>query len=215
MSGTVYETVVFDLDGTLVNTLPGVYRAYQYALAPYRPVPTRDEIDAVLGGPGRRGLELLLPAGAPVEEAWQRLWHYAYAHRDEVDLMPYARELLADLNAAGRNVALWTGRDRESTMLVLERFELAPYFYGVVCGDDLPTHKPDPQGLLLLMERVGATPRSTVMAGDSIHDVRAGLRAGVFTVAVGPHAHLLEERPHLTVHDLRELRHFLLNPRAR
>jgi len=215
VAGAVYQTIVFDLDGTLVNTLPGVYRAYEYAVAPYRPAPTRAEIDAVLGGPGRRGLEILLPPGAPVDEAWERLWEYAYAHRDEVDVMPHARELLIGLRDAGRKVALWTGRDRESTELILERYGLAEYFYGVVCGDDLPTHKPDPQGLLLLMEKAGATPQETLLAGDSIHDVRAGLRAGVFTVAVGPRAHLLEEKPPLVVRDLQELHRFLLAPQGR
>lgn len=208
----IYDTAVFDLDGTLIDTMPGVFRAYEYALAPYRPLPSREEIAAVLGGPGRRGLQQLLPPGAPVEEAWNRLWQYAMAHRHEVELLPHARDLLEDLRRKGKRVGLWTGRDRESTELILDHYQLRPYFQGVVCGDDLPSHKPDPQGLFVLLRSIGTEPRHVVYVGDTIHDVRAGLNAGVLTIAVGPKAHLLEETPDMTVRDLRELRELLIGP---
>lgn len=199
-----FQLAVFDLDGTLIDTMSNVLRAYEYALAPYGPVPEREEIYKVLGGPGRRGLETLLPPGAPVEEAWRRLWDYASAHHDEVDLMDNSVELLDSLKRAGKTVALWTGRDRESTMLILQHYGLKPFFSDVVCGDDLPSHKPDPEGLFLLMDRLGAKRDDVVFTGDTVHDVRAGLRAGVFTVAVGPNAHRLEPQPHLIVRDLHE-----------
>lgn len=208
-----FKVAVFDLDGTLIDTMPGVFRAYEYALAPYRPLPSRAEIAAVLGGPGRRGLAQLLPPGAPVEEAWQRLWQYAFAHRHEVELMPHARALLQALRDAGKAVGLWTGRDRESTQLIFQHYGLAPYFDGVVCGDDLPSHKPDPEGLFTLLRGLGAEAEDAVFVGDTIHDVRAGLNAGVFTVAVGEQAHLLEVAPDVVVRDLVEL-HALLLPGA-
>lgn len=205
-----YRLAVFDLDGTLIDTLSNVVRAFEYALAHYGPVPEREEIYKVLGGPGKRGLQTLLPPGAPVEEAWRRLWDYASAHHHEVELMDNSIELLECLRRAGKTVALWTGRDRESTTLILRHYGLAPYFSDVVCGDDLPSHKPDPEGLFLLMNRLGAHREDVVFTGDSIHDVRAGLRAGVFTVAVGPNAHQLEPRPHLVVRDLYEWQATLL-----
>lgn len=204
-----FQAVVFDLDGTLVDTMPVVFRAYQYAVAPYRPAPSREEIMAVLGGPIQVGLERLLPPDAPREEAIRRVWAYADAHRHEVELLDGAVDLLGQLREAGVRVGLWTGRDRASTRVILDAFGLWDYLQAVVCGDDLPTHKPDPQGLFVVLNQMGAEPAQSAFVGDSIHDVRAGLRAGVYTVAVGPEGPYLPERADLVVPNLPALRPYL------
>lgn len=204
-----FQAVVFDLDGTLVDTMSLVFRAYQYALAPYRPVPTREEIMAVLGGPIQVGLERLLPPGAPLEEALQRMWAYGEAHREEVELLNGAVDLLGRLRESGVRVGLWTGRDRASTRLILDAFQLWDYLQAVVCGDDLPTHKPDPQGLFVVLDQMRVEPARAAFVGDSIHDVRAGLKAGVYTVAVGPEGPYLPERADLVVPDLVTLQPYL------
>ena len=199
-----FQLAVFDLDGTLIDTMSNVLRAYEYALAPYGPVPEREEIYKVLGGPGRRGLETLLPPGAPVEEAWRRLWDYASAHHRRSGPHGQQHRAAGQLEAGRQDGGPLDGPGSGKHDPDFAHYGLTPFFSDVVCGDDLPSHKPDPEGLFLLMDRLGRRPGRCGVYRRYLHDVRAGLRAGVFTVAVGPNAHQLEPRPHLVVRDLHE-----------
>ena len=117
-----------------------------------------------------------------VLKARERLAHYARKNQDRVTLFPGAAELLESLSREPLDLGLWTGRDRKSTLRILDTFHLKPLFTGIVCGDDLKTHKPDPEGMLRLMEILKTTTANTLFVGDSEHDIQAGKNSGVRTI---------------------------------
>lgn len=177
------RAVVFDFDGTLVDSLPLVLEAIAHAIAPFGQRPAA-EIFARLGGPPERFLPLLVQDPKHVPEALARMdaFHSANDHL----LEPFAGvgAMLEALRAAGVQAAIWTGRDRESTERLLRAMRLDGCFATVVCGDDLPTHKPDPSGLREIMRRLGVASEETIVVGDADVDVLGGCACGVDAVLI-------------------------------
>lgn len=177
------RAVVFDLDGTLVDSLPMVLASINHALAPFGDRTTSD-IFAHLGGPPERFLATLLNDVKNVPVALQRLIAF---HRENVHLVrPYegVGALLATLEGAGIHMALWTGRDRESADWLLREHRLDGFFRAVVCGDDLDSHKPDPAGLREIIRRLEVSPKETLFVGDADVDVLGGVGCGVDTLLI-------------------------------
>lgn len=190
MSAAV-RAVVFDLDGTLVNSLPLVLQAYAHALAPFRPELTEAEIYALLGGPPERFFAELLGEPAQAAEALARLEKFGLENWQLIEPFAGMAELIEALRERCA-LGLWTGRDRESTEWLLRDHGLAGKVRTYVCGDDLATHKPDPAGLREVLRRLDATPEEALFAGDADVDVLAGAAIGVRTILI-EHDRVVEE----------------------
>jgi HAD superfamily hydrolase (TIGR01509 family) len=163
--------IVFDLDGTLVDTMPLVVRAVAYALEPFMAPPSPEEIYRRVAGPAERCLGALLGGEHHVPEASRRLYEYAGWHRSDVDLFPGAVTVLDELRARGFPLALWTGRDERSATAILQRHDLRRRFADCIFGDTLETHKPDPAGMHRLAEVLGVPAEDLLMVGDAEVDV--------------------------------------------
>ena len=177
------SAAVFDLDGTLVDSLPLVLRSIAHAIEPFAARPTMD-IFPQLGGPPERFLPVLLGGPRHVPEALVRMEAF---HRENVHLIePFAgvRTFLERLRAGGVQTAIWTGRDRESTEPLLAAHGLTELVSVVVCGDDLPTHKPDPEGLRAILRQLGVAAAETIFVGDADVDVLGGAACRVDTVLI-------------------------------
>ncbi|MEX2044287.1 MAG: HAD-IA family hydrolase [Opitutus sp.] len=177
------RAVVFDLDGTLLDSLTLVLQAIEHALEPYGSRPTRD-IFAQLGGPPERFLPLLLPDRKHLRAAIERMESYHRANMHLIRPFAGAVPLLERLRSEGRRIAIWTGRDRASAILLLHEHRLAEYFGAVICGDDLPSHKPDPEGLHEVMRQLGVCAAETLFVGDADVDVLGGAACGVNTLLI-------------------------------
>jgi phosphoglycolate phosphatase len=174
---------VFDLDGTLVDSLDDLHASVNHALAAVGlPPRSREEVRGYVGEGARvllaravapRG-ELLEPALA----AWRP--HYAAHCLDRTAAYPGIPALLA---GARRILAVHTNKPGAMARKILHGLGLLPRFAEVVGGDEAP-RKPDPAGLLGIMARAGATPAETVFVGDSRHDAQTARAAGVEFVAV-------------------------------
>jgi HAD superfamily hydrolase (TIGR01509 family) len=177
------RTIVFDLDGTLVDSLPLVLAAIQHAIEPHGGEATMD-IFAHLGGPPESFMGKLVKDPLRVPEALRRM--YAFHHGNAHLIRPYAgaRSLLERLAARGVQAAIWTGRDRESTDTLLREHGLGDLLAVVVCGDDLSSHKPDPAGLRAILNRLGCAAAEALFVGDADVDVLGGHACGVDTILI-------------------------------
>ncbi|HEX9307156.1 MAG TPA: HAD-IA family hydrolase [Anaeromyxobacter sp.] len=174
---------VFDLDGTLVDSLDDLHASVNHALAAVGLAPrTRGEVHGFVGEGARVLLaravaphgELLEPALA----AWRP--HYEAHCLDRTRAYPGIEALLA---GARRVLAVHTNKPGVMARKIVAGLGLLPRFAAVVGGDEAP-RKPDPTGLLEIMARMGAPPEETVFIGDSRHDVETAHAAGVEMVAV-------------------------------
>lgn len=180
------RAVVFDLDGTLVDSMPMVMRAFAHALEPFQPAMSEDELFARLGAPPLRMFQDMLRDEAKATEAMDRMIRYGRMHWHLIQPFAGMRETLTEVQGAGLDLALWTGRDRASTQTILTEHR----FLGlreVVCGDDLRTHKPHPEGLQTIMDRLAVTAGETLYVGDADVDVVAGADLGVPVILIRHH----------------------------
>jgi len=184
------EAVVFDLDGTLIDSAADLCAALNQALGPMgrRPLVVA-EVKAMVGDGVIRLTERALAAtgeplaGAALDEAIGAV-RKSYAMMPTPVLYKGARELLAGLANRGLVLALCTNKMVDATLRVLDQLELAGRFKAVAGGDSYPMKKPDPMPVLALLSQLGVAPDAAVMVGDSINDITAGRAAGVMTVAV-------------------------------
>lgn len=177
------RAAVFDLDGTLIDSLSLVLRSIAHALEPFGAKPTA-EIFARLGGPPERFLPALLTDVRHVPAALARMDTYHRENWHTVRAFDGVGALLGELQRGGIKLAVWTGRDRESGAWLLRELRLENFFGTVVYGDDLPTHKPDPEGLREIMRRLGVEAGETLFVGDADVDVLGGVACGVDTVLI-------------------------------
>ena len=184
------RTVVFDLDGTLVDSLPLVLRAFTHALTPFGVTPTMDMF-AQLGGPPERIFPQLLGGDQDMPEVMRRLQEYNREHHHLIRPFDGVGAVLAKLRARDITLAVWTGRDRETSEWMLREHGLADFFSTVVCGDDFSSHKPNPEGLSEILARVGARAEETILVGDADVDVLGGAACGVDALLIA-HARVVD-----------------------
>ncbi len=189
--------IIYDLDGTLVDTLEDITQAANHMLgqlgAP--PLPARD-IRSSIGRGVRQLVQHCLKSEDPTQiERGVTIYRAYYAQHlaDHSALYPGARELLEHFKT--RRQAVVTNKPNPFSRDLLAALGVADYFLEIVGGDDGFPKKPDPASLRALMEREGIVAGDAIMVGDSPVDVEAGRRAGVMTVGI---AHGFSERSELT-----------------
>jgi pyrophosphatase PpaX len=179
-----FGTVLFDLDGTVVDSGAIILASMRHAT---QEVLGRDYSDEELlqavGGPG---LEAQMSALAP--EHVEQLVDVYRAHNeplhDGLEACAGMEDVLVRLREEGRRLGIVTAKRRSTVELAFARVPLGHLFETIVGGDETERHKPDPEPLLLAAERLGADPGGTAYVGDSPFDVRAAKAAGMFAVAV-------------------------------
>ncbi|MGY3040571.1 2-phosphoglycolate phosphatase [Rhodanobacter sp. TND4EL1] len=182
------QGVLFDLDGTLLDSAPDLYAALIAQCAeegvespPYAPVRevvsrgARAVLRCAFAERGEEGLLALVPRYL---ELYQQVMARQTQAFDGVDT------LLAQIETQGLRWGIVTNKAAFLTDELVQRIGWAGRASAVVSGDTLPVKKPDPAPVLLACERAGLTPARCLFVGDDRRDIQAGAAAGLFTVAV-------------------------------
>ncbi|MEO8810465.1 MAG: phosphoglycolate phosphatase [Rhodanobacter sp.] len=191
MSRRLPETVagvLFDLDGTLLDSAPDLYAALQAqcieehveppAFVTVRQVVSRGAravLRCAFAARGEVAVEALVPRYL---QLYQQVMARQTCAFDGVD------DLLARLEARGLRWGIVTNKAAFLTDELIRRIGWAERACAVISGDTLPVKKPDPAPVLLACERAGVVPADGVFVGDDQRDIQAGAAAGLFTVAV-------------------------------
>jgi phosphoglycolate phosphatase len=179
-----YRALLFDLDGTLVDSVPDLAAAANRLLAELgRPALSETEIAAMVGdGVAKLVERALLASGAGdvALEAATRRFSAIYGQSATELTRPYpgVPEVLERLRQAGIGLGVCTNKPVHATRTVLEGLGLARFFPVVLGGDSLPQRKPDPAPLLAALDRLAARPAEAAMLGDHRNDVLAARAAG-------------------------------------
>jgi len=195
-----YELVVFDWDGTLMDSTRVIAGSLQNACRDIGcAVPTDEEALFVIGLNMADTFARVVPGldGEGQKRLADRYRHHFLAREDEAPLFGGVREMLSDLHGRGRRLAVATGKARRGLDRALASTGLAPWFEVTRCADE-GFAKPHPGMLLMLLEMTGVDPARALMVGDTTHDLELAANAGVDAIAVSYGAHpgeLLATRP--------------------
>ena len=182
-------TLVLDLDGTLVDSVPDLAAALNRlmqarGLASF----TYPEVASMVGDGARVLVERAFAArGGAANEAAQSDFLVDYTSNAAIDTRAFdgATEALRRMADAGWQFAVCTNKPAAATHALLAALGLAPWFAAVGGGDSFPTRKPDPAHLLATLAAAGGAPDAAVMVGDHSNDVRAAVGAGVPCIFAG------------------------------
>ena len=186
------QLIIFDLDGTLVDSLPDLTLAVNAAMADYgRPPVPRERVAPWVGRGSRVLLQLALAhhgidtAAPDFERAFARFMvHYGEHLLGESRLYDGVADALALLSERGLKLAVCTNKPERFVAPLLQALGVGGYFGALLGGDSLPERKPHPLPLLHLARQFGCAVGQCLMVGDSRHDVEAARAAGMAVVGV-------------------------------
>ncbi len=174
----MYELIIFDIDGTMIDTESVVMKSYSYAMKEElgRDL-TDEEMSRAYGIPTHKAVELLGAKSA--EEASNRYFESLFKYfREGVPIFRGIVEILEELDKCGNRCGIVTSRNREEVENDTTLKELLKYFRYVVTAEDTSRHKPDPEPVLRLMDMAGAEPAGVIYIGDTYYDYMCAKNAG-------------------------------------
>jgi phosphoglycolate phosphatase len=201
------KLVIFDLDGTLIDSRLDLVHSVNAALRHIGRPELPDEVIASYVGDGAPVLIQRALGGEAVDDAVVRkglefFLSYYRAHKlDHTTVYPGIAQALAAIqkstNGAPRKMAVLTNKPVIPSRAIVEALGLAPFFSQVYGGNSFVTKKPDPEGARKLLEENGVLPEHAAIIGDSHVDIQTGRNAGLWTVGVtyGFAPHTLEDEP--------------------
>ena len=181
------KLIIFDLDGTLINSIEDITNALNYAFGPYGVNDlTTTEVTAMVGeGPSKLIQDVLTERNlvADTEMLVTRFLDYYASHpADKTVLYPGTREMLETLKDL--KMAIVTNKTEELSLNILKKFELDKYFDMVVAVDTIAERKPSPVPVMHVLSAFNVAAEDAIIVGDSTIDIQTGKASFVRTVAV-------------------------------
>ncbi|MBI4430371.1 MAG: HAD-IA family hydrolase [Candidatus Omnitrophica bacterium] len=205
------ELIVFDLDGTLIDSKWDIADSVNYTLETMGLKPLPVETVASFIGKGVKNL-LMQSLGAKAHAKFDSALkvfrrHYGEHCLDRTRLYPGAEEMLESLD--GLKKAIVTNKPGVFTETILKGLGISGYFDMVLGGDEVPRKKPSPEPIYILLKKFRAVPTKLLITGDSPMDIQMGKAAGIRTCAVGygygAKEDLEAEKPDFFISHLKEL----------
>ncbi|HLG05435.1 MAG TPA: HAD-IA family hydrolase [Gemmatimonadales bacterium] len=195
------STVLFDLDGTLIDSIELILKSYHHTMAAHGLPPVSDaEWLAGLGTPLWVQFRPFAEEPGRLEGLIATYREYNLAHHDAmVTAYPGVVEAVVAIRGAGLRTGVVTSKNRSGAVRGLRRVGLEDQVDVIVGADEIANPKPHPEPIRIALARLGEHPERAMYVGDSVHDMESGRAAGVATGAVlwGPfrREHLEETRP--------------------
>lgn len=208
-----FSTFIFDVDGTLAHTNKLIFESFRHVAKKYLDKEVSDEEIISLFG--------------PTEDVILKEWlndNYEVARKDYFDFYSNQHNILANtfqgmdgildsIKSSNKNLAIFTGKGRESTRITLEKIGYDNYFELIVSGDDVENHKPAPDGILKILDHYKLNYDEVLMIGDSRHDVEASQSANVKIASVIWDSYAKDEvlklNPDYVFHDITDFKIFI------
>jgi len=204
------DTILFDLDGTIIDTNELIITSFIHVLEKHAPAPfTREQIIPKMG----MTLEQQMQSFSGVEDVSHFVQAYRtyseVVHDDMVQPFPQVLEVIEALHRKGITMGVVTTKNRPGTLKVLEMFGLLKYMKSIVTVIDVQNPKPHPEPVLKALKELGSDPRKTLMVGDSPVDIQAANAAGVWSAGVAwslkGEEVLREYNPNYILHTMNDL----------
>lgn len=204
--------VIFDLDGTLIDSRALVYASFEHSMKVLaaRHEISEEEKDAFFGPPLKVSYAKYFDTEEEIEQAVKEYRRFYTQHHDEyVTVFEGVHEVLTELQQQGYPMAVVSNKMKDTLQMALDRLQLRGYFSSVIGGDEVEKAKPDPQGLLKACEQLGMGHDDLIYVGDSDADIMAAKAIAAYSIAyvsdTAREPGLRALRPCSLIYDFREL----------
>ena len=202
--------VLFDLDGTLIDSIGLLLDCVRHTFEGRIPAPTEAEWIAGIGTPLQKQLAQYVSSEDEARDLTNRYRTYQRIHHDRLTTAyPGAVETLTELERRGHPMGVVTSKSNEMMDLGLVHVGLDQFMRTKIGMDSCKIHKPDPFPVMLALQELGYSPDEAVFVGDSPHDIQSGNGAGVISIAAlwGPftRAQLEPSNPSLYLERIEDL----------
>jgi len=212
-----YKLVIFDWDGTLMDSIDRIVSSMQAAAVHCSlVVPSNDQVKNIIGLSLPVALEILFPASCDKQhEEMIEQYKYQYVEGDDTPtpLFDNAINLLTELKRHDKLLAVATGKGRQGLQRVFNMSNTEHFFHASRCAGEVLS-KPDPDMLFSLLKELDVAPEHALMIGDTSHDMQMALSAGVDRIGITLGVHdrqiLNQYKPKAVVDSLDELQQLLL-----
>lgn len=180
----VIKAVIFDFEGTLADTLPVCFVAFEGVFKKFDNLEVTTEEIIAMFGPSETGI---IRKNLKNNNYGKAIELYYEIYRDQHNIVQNNEEiktLLEQLRTNGYKLGIVTGKARRSLNISLDYLGLNTFFDVTVTGDDVEFPKPNPEGIFKVLENLNISHKEAVFLGDSEADIIAGKEAGVFTIGV-------------------------------
>lgn len=182
----MYQLIVFDLDGTLINSIPDLTDAVNHIRSMFSlTMLSQKDVTALVGEGAKRLVEDALPGFSQKEQqkGLECFLDYNFKHIiDKTRLYPGAIETLKTLKERGCILAVASNKSELHCKEILRLLAVDHYFSAILGAESAAERKPSPAPIFHLMQQFGVSSSETVMIGDSINDISSGKSAGVLTI---------------------------------
>jgi pyrophosphatase PpaX len=207
------DTILFDLDGTLINTIDLIVASFEHTLNHYFPETyTKKDIAAFIGPPLSETFERINPDYVAEMIGMYREFNHA-KHDELVSEYTGVQETLDKLYDQKYAMAVVTTKKRDTALKGIQLMNMEKYFPVVISLDEITKPKPDPEPLQMALEQLGKKPDQAVMVGDSEHDILAGKNTGTMSAGVSwsikGKAHLQTFEPDVMLEEMPDLLRFI------
>lgn len=176
--------VLFDLDGTLIDSIGLLLECVHHTFEGRLPAPTDEEWIAGIGTPLRKQLAAYTTTDEEIEELTQRYRNFQREHHDRLTwAFPGVIETLQELERRGNPMGVVTSKSNEMMDRGLAYVGAIDFMKTRIGMDSCTVHKPDPEPVLVALRELGYQPHEALFIGDSPHDIASGNAAGVTSVA--------------------------------
>ncbi len=203
-----YTTILFDLDGTLIDTNELILASFEHTFDIHCPNKfTREDVMPIMGEPLPDQMHFFDPTQADEMVKTYRLYNET-EHDRLVEEFPHVLTCLEKLYQNGITMGVISNKRRAAVEQGLRRFGIDKWMKIIICAGEADRNKPHPDMLLLAMEQLNVTAGETLMVGDSRYDILSSQRAGIDSVGVAWSLHVEDVRNHQPtywIEDMQEL----------
>jgi len=208
------DTILFDLDGTLINTIDLIVASFLHTMETYYPGQyQRDDVISFIGPPLSETFTNLDPAKVEAMTTTYRAFNHEN-HDQLIEEYKGVKETLEELAKQDFKMAIVTTKRRETAIKGLKLMGLEDFFPVVISIDEVTKYKPDPQPLNMALDKLNSSADQAIMIGDSEHDILGGKNTGTKTAGVAwsvkGRDHLESYRPDVMLESMTDLLDYLM-----
>ncbi len=189
-----FNTILFDLDGTLIDHFNVIYRCYEHTLRTLgKPVPSYDFVKRSVGGAMEFTMKKFVDEDTHADAIRIFREHFSEIFLEDITVLPGVEWLLQNLAENGKQLAVFTNKQGPGSRAIIEHLGFSRYFTRVFGSLDTPHRKPDLAFSQHVLSELSADPKTTCLVGDSPWDIQAAQVVGMKSYCVSTGTHTAEE----------------------